>query len=230
MPPSASLLVDAVTPKALELTLAVQHEIQTRLDEADRVRHRQVERAQYEADRAWYRYMQVDPGNRLVADSLEADWNGRLRALAEAQEEYQRQRTADRVTVDSEHRLRGGLRCGERAVGPIFCWTHELQATSDRRWHADRHADRHPTRRPPDNHREVASRGAPRGSDLQRDGPVAVRSPATTSIRRQASERTRRAGCQGQLPCRRCSMKGDPSMSMCSLPSVSWAPAFARHY
>jgi hypothetical protein len=100
------LLVEAVTPMALELALAVQQEIQSRLDEADRVRHRQVERAQYETDRARYRYLQVDPANRLVADSLEADWNGRLRALAEAQEEYQRERTADRVTVDAEHRAR----------------------------------------------------------------------------------------------------------------------------
>ena len=50
--------------------------------------------------------MQVDPANRLVADSLEADWNGALRALAEAQAEYQRQRTADRATVDPEHRAR----------------------------------------------------------------------------------------------------------------------------
>ena len=80
-----ALLVEAVTPMALEMALAVQHEIQSRLDDADRVRHRQVERAQYEADRARHRYMQVDPANRLVADSLEADWNGRLRALAEAQ-------------------------------------------------------------------------------------------------------------------------------------------------
>jgi len=100
------LLVDAVTPKALELTLAVQHEIQTRLDEADRVRRRQVERAQYEADHARYRYMQVDPANRLVAESLEADWNGKLRALAEAQAEYERQRTADRVAADPEQRAR----------------------------------------------------------------------------------------------------------------------------
>jgi len=100
------LLVDAVTPKALELTLAVQREIQTRLDEADRVRRRQVERAQYEADHARYRYMQVDPANRLVAESLEADWNGKLRALAEAQAEYQRQRAADRVATDPEHRAR----------------------------------------------------------------------------------------------------------------------------
>jgi hypothetical protein len=95
-----------VTPMALELTLAVQQEIQSRLDEADRVRHRQVERAQYETDRARYRYMQVHPANRLVADSLEADWNSTLRALAEAQAEYQRQRTADRVAVDPEQRAR----------------------------------------------------------------------------------------------------------------------------
>ena len=47
--------------------------------------------------------MQVDPANRLVADSLEADWNGKLRALAEAHGDYQRQRTADRVAVDPEH-------------------------------------------------------------------------------------------------------------------------------
>src|SRR5437867_3372696 len=41
-----------------------------------------------------------DPANRLVADALEADWNVKLRALAEAQEEYQRRRAADRLVVD----------------------------------------------------------------------------------------------------------------------------------
>src|ERR1019366_9428486 len=35
------------------------------------------------------------PDKRLVADTLEADWNRKLRALAEAQEEYERQRKAD---------------------------------------------------------------------------------------------------------------------------------------
>jgi len=100
------LLVEAVTPLALELALAVQQEIQTRIDEADRLRHRQIERTQYEADHARQRYMQVDPANRLVADSLEADWNARLRALSEAQEEYQRQRTADRLGVDDDERKR----------------------------------------------------------------------------------------------------------------------------
>jgi hypothetical protein len=100
------LLVEAVTPVALELTLAVQQEIAARFDEADRLRRRQVERAQYEADLARHRYMQVDPANRLVADALEADWNARLRALAEAQDEYQRRRATDRLGVDEVERQR----------------------------------------------------------------------------------------------------------------------------
>jgi DNA invertase Pin-like site-specific DNA recombinase len=100
------LLVGAVTPMALEMALAIQQEIAARLDEADRLRHRQVERAQYEADHARSRYMQVDAANRLVADSLEAEWNAKLRGLGEAQEEYQRQRSADRLAVDENERQR----------------------------------------------------------------------------------------------------------------------------
>jgi len=100
------LVVEAVTPLALEVALAVQQEMLSRVDEADRLRHRQVERAQYEADRARQRYMQVDSANRLVADSLEADWNARLRVLGEAQEEYQRQRNADRNGIDDEQHRR----------------------------------------------------------------------------------------------------------------------------
>lgn len=74
------LLLAMVTPVTLEVALAVQQELQSRIDEVDRLRHQQVERARYEADLARHRYMQVDPSNRLVADSLEADWNDKLRA------------------------------------------------------------------------------------------------------------------------------------------------------
>ena len=98
------MIVGAVTPMAIELTLAVQQEIQRRVDDADRLRHRQVERAQYEADLARQRYLLVCPVNRLVADSLEADWNARLRLLDQARDEYQRLRAADRLIVDDEQR------------------------------------------------------------------------------------------------------------------------------
>jgi DNA invertase Pin-like site-specific DNA recombinase len=100
------LLVEAVTPMALEAALSVQQELQGRWEETDRLRRQQVERARYEADLARRRFMQVDPDNRLVADELEAEWNRRLRALTEAQEEYERQRQADRAALGDEQRRR----------------------------------------------------------------------------------------------------------------------------
>jgi len=55
------LLISAMTPLALEVALAVQAELQGRLDEADRLRQKQVEQARYEADLARRRYLHVDP-------------------------------------------------------------------------------------------------------------------------------------------------------------------------
>ena len=99
-----ALLVEAVSPVALEVALNVQQELQSRLEEADKLRRRQVERAQYEADLARRRYMLVDPGNRLVADSLEAEWNSKLRIVAEAQQEHERQRQQDRQELSDQQR------------------------------------------------------------------------------------------------------------------------------
>lgn len=98
------LLVEMVTPLTLEVVLAVQAELQTRADEADGLRRQQVERARYEAELAQRRYLRVDPENRLVADSLEADWNQKLRALAAAQEEYEHQREAEGLLIDERKR------------------------------------------------------------------------------------------------------------------------------
>ena len=98
------LLVEAVTPMALEVALTVQQELQSRCDETDRLRRQQVERSRYEVELAKRRYMRVDPDNRLVADALEADWNAKLGALTEAQEDYERQRVADQRVLDEEQR------------------------------------------------------------------------------------------------------------------------------
>jgi len=84
------LLVEAVTPLALEVALTVQQELDNRAGDADQLRRQQIERARYEAELAQRRYLKVDPDNRLVADSLEADWNQKLRGLAAAQEDYER--------------------------------------------------------------------------------------------------------------------------------------------
>ena len=102
----AELLIQTMTPMALDIALAVQQEVQTRLDEVDRLRRKQVERARYEADQAQRRYMHVDPANRLVADTLEAEWNSKLRALTEAQQEYERLRQTDHLAIDEAQRAR----------------------------------------------------------------------------------------------------------------------------
>src|SRR6266446_3349156 len=78
--------------------------MQARLDEVDRLRKKQVERARYEADLAQRRYLHVDPANRLVADSLEADWNHKLRALHAAQEQYEEQCKNDRAQISEQQR------------------------------------------------------------------------------------------------------------------------------
>jgi hypothetical protein len=98
------LLIETMTPVALDLALAVQQELESRLEEVDRLRQKQVERARYEADAARRRYLLADPANRLVADVLEAEWNTKLRALAQAQEEYERQRRADESHLDDSKR------------------------------------------------------------------------------------------------------------------------------
>jgi hypothetical protein len=58
------LIVESISPLALEVTLKVQHQLQERLAEADRLRRQVLERAQYDAEQARIRYMRVDPNNR----------------------------------------------------------------------------------------------------------------------------------------------------------------------
>jgi DNA invertase Pin-like site-specific DNA recombinase len=83
------LLLDTLTPLTVEAAFAVTAELEARAAEADALRAAHVERAHYHAELTRRRYLAVDPANRLVAESLEADWNTALRTLADAQHTYQ---------------------------------------------------------------------------------------------------------------------------------------------
>jgi DNA invertase Pin-like site-specific DNA recombinase len=89
------LLLAQLTPLALDTSVQVYEELHTQAEEARRLRAQQVERARYAAELAQRRFLQVDPENRLVASVLEADWNARLRELAQVQEEAERQNVAE---------------------------------------------------------------------------------------------------------------------------------------
>jgi len=97
------ILVEAMTPLAIEVALGVQQELANRQEEADRLRRQHVERAKYDAELAQRRFLKVDPDNRLVADALEADWNTKLRALAAAQDAYDKASAVDvGIVTDAE--------------------------------------------------------------------------------------------------------------------------------
>jgi DNA invertase Pin-like site-specific DNA recombinase len=120
------LLLEMLTPLTLQAALSVEQELQSRLEEVDRLRRQQVERARYEANLAQQRFMKVDPANRLVADVLEAEWNQKLRGLNEAQEQYERQRTADRAVLDEKAKAQ------VRALAEDFPRLWRDPSTSDR--------------------------------------------------------------------------------------------------
>jgi DNA invertase Pin-like site-specific DNA recombinase len=100
----SDLLLDLMKPMTLQVAIAVQQEVEARVSETDSLRRKHVERAQYEAELARRRFMKVDPENRLVADTLEAEWNNKLSSLAEAQEQYERQTQKQRMLIDAEAR------------------------------------------------------------------------------------------------------------------------------
>ena len=104
----ARLVLDALTPLAIETALQVSAELAQRAEQADQIRATHVSRAQHAADAARRRYLAVDPTNRLVADALEADWNHKLRELAEAREDYDDARQAGNspLTADQQARMR----------------------------------------------------------------------------------------------------------------------------
>jgi DNA invertase Pin-like site-specific DNA recombinase len=98
----SELLISSVTPLALEVAINVEKELKSQLQKIDRIRRQEVERVRYEAEQARQRYMNVDPGNRLVAATLEAEWNDKLRQLEQAQQEYERKWQKDRKILKKE--------------------------------------------------------------------------------------------------------------------------------
>jgi len=100
----SELLLQSFTPLAVDLAFQIQDELRQRYEALDRIRRQHLQRLEYEANMARRRYMQVDPENRLVADTLEAEWNTKLRALKEAHEEYEKQRETDSSVIGEKEK------------------------------------------------------------------------------------------------------------------------------
>lgn len=102
----SQVMLDAATPAALDVALEVFEELRARKAEVDRLRRAQVERAREEVELAQRQYMLVRPENRLVADTLERQWNEKLAQLTQAEEEFARARKAEGPDLSEEARER----------------------------------------------------------------------------------------------------------------------------
>ncbi len=76
--------LDAISPAGVEAARVAAEQAQMRDDAGLRSLQLEVERCRYEAGLAERRYRKIDPDNRLVAGTLERNWEMALRALEEA--------------------------------------------------------------------------------------------------------------------------------------------------
>jgi hypothetical protein len=84
------LLLAAMAPTALEVSLAAAEQIERQRTEVDRIWRQRLERADYAVDRARRQYRLAEPENRLVVRQLEADWEAALAERQRLGEEYDR--------------------------------------------------------------------------------------------------------------------------------------------
>jgi len=105
----SDLVLAAVTPASVDVAFEVFDELRTREADLDRARRAQVARAREDAELAQRQFFAVRPEHRLVADTLERDWNDALRRLAQADDDYQRASEARprALTADMREQITG---------------------------------------------------------------------------------------------------------------------------
>ena len=81
-------VIAVLTPANVAIAMSALQQIEKRGTAMDKQWQMNIERCQYEADIAQRRFDQVDPANRLVAASLEKNWNLALEKLELANNEY----------------------------------------------------------------------------------------------------------------------------------------------
>ena len=74
----ARALLEAMRPAQLEVSMAAFDQIAAQARQLDRQWQLTLERARYEAELARRRFVAVEPENRLVARTLEREWNEKL--------------------------------------------------------------------------------------------------------------------------------------------------------
>lgn len=97
-------VVEALQPAAIELSLKVVEDESLRRTEFAKQQRQQLEHARYQAQLAERRYHAVDPDNRLVARTLEKQWEDCLSALHGTEKEHELRMKDKPVSVSEPER------------------------------------------------------------------------------------------------------------------------------
>ena len=106
------LFLSIVNAETVRQSFAFDQKLRQESQLRDRSWREQLQRVEYEADLARRRYEMVDPSNRLVAQTLETEWNERLTALEAARKSYATQEW-------KEHQLSNKIEEIEEAIAGL---------------------------------------------------------------------------------------------------------------
>ena len=81
-------VLQVIEPAQVQIAWQALEQLEQRDEAVLKQRRMQLERAEYEAQLAQRRYQEVDPANRLVAATLECEWNDALGKLEEEKRRY----------------------------------------------------------------------------------------------------------------------------------------------
>jgi DNA invertase Pin-like site-specific DNA recombinase len=123
------MVLQVMEPAQVEAALVLAEDLERDRAAVERQWKLRLERARYQADRAFRQYDCCEPENRLVARDLEGRWNEKLRALAELEGEYRREQ--DRGLSPLTEEEKAALR---QLVGDVRAlWEAAEMAMEDRK-------------------------------------------------------------------------------------------------
>ena len=98
------LFLEVVIPSNVELAFSVARDAENQVSGIDRQWKLKKERLQYEARLAERRYKAIDPDNRVVARTLEREWEEKLRDLEKAEQEHEEIQRKEKLKLTNEDR------------------------------------------------------------------------------------------------------------------------------
>lgn len=124
----SALLLEALLPSSIDVSLQVAEDIELERHQLQGGWQQRLERADYETKLARRRYEAVDPDNRLVARTLERDWEAALATQQALADDHHRAllRQPERLTPQEKESVR------QLAEDVPSLWTAESTTSRDR--------------------------------------------------------------------------------------------------